>query len=359
MALEVLMPIITASGEEAVVTAWFVDEGAACSDGQLIAEVQAEKVSADVEAPGAGRVVNRVAVNDPVPQDSPICRIVESVEPTAVAATASSAAKSKASRPTAVASPAAKRVARELGVDLSAVAGSGPGGRITEADVGAAADLASPTAGRTELAGLRAVIARNMRRGHLETAPVTLTSRVDLTSAAPEQFTALLIKAVATALVDHPELNGVRDGDYFTPAPKANISVAIQTDQGLVAPVVVDPASKPVREISQEITSLAERARGSELEVSEHEGGTFTVTNLGSYGVDAFTPIINLPQVAILGAGAIRTEPVFGDDGSVIAGSRVVLSLTFDHAFVDGALAAAFLRQVAKLLAGPTFKTVL
>ncbi len=356
MALEVLMPIFTASGEEAVVTAWFVDEGAACSDGQLIAEVQVEKVSADVEAPGAGRIVNRVAVNDPIPQGSPICQIVESVEePTAVAATALSAAKPETSRPTVTASPAAKRVARELGIDLSAVAGSGPRGRITEADVGAAAELASPPTGRIELAGLRAVIARNMRRGHLETAPVTLTSRVDLTSAAQEQFTASLIKAVATALVDHPELNGVRDGDYFTPAPKANISLAIQTDRGLVAPVVVDPASKPVSEISEEITSLAERARGSELEVSEHEGGTFTVTNLGSYGVDAFTPIINLPQVAILGAGAIRTEPVFGDDGSVIAGSRVVLSLTFDHAFLDGALAAAFLRHVAELLSGPTF----
>ncbi len=356
MALEVLMPIITASGEDGVVTAWFVDEGAACSDGQLIAEVQAEKVSAEVEAPGAGRVVNRVAVNDPVPQGSPICRIVESVEePMAVAAAARSAAEPEASRPTVAASPAAKRVAKELGVDLSAVAGSGPGGRITEADVGTAAELASQPTGRTEFAGLRAVIARNLRRSHLETAPVTLTSTVDLTSAAPEQFTASLIKAVAGALIDHPELNGVRDGDYFTPAPKANISVAIQTDEGLVAPVVVDPASKPVGEISKEITSLAQRARGSELEVSDYEGGTFTVTNLGNYGVDAFTPIINLPQVAILGAGAIRTEPVFGDDGSVVAGSRVVLSLTFDHAFVDGAPAAAFLRHVAGLLARPTF----
>ncbi len=255
MALEVLMPIITASGEDGVVTAWFVDEGAACSDGQLIAEVQAEKVSAEVEAPGAGRVMNRVAVNDPVPQGSPICQIVEAVEePMAVAAAAPSAAEAEASRPTVAASPAAKRVAKELGVDLSAVAGSGPGGRITEADVGTAAELASQPTGRTELAGLRAVIARNMRRGHIETAPVTLTSMVDLTSAAPEQFTASLIKAVASALVDHPELNGVRDGDYFTPAPKANISVAIQTDKGLVAPVVVDPASKPVAEISKEIT---------------------------------------------------------------------------------------------------------
>ena len=347
------MPIITASGEEAVVTAWFVDEGEACSEGQLIAEVQAEKISAEVEAPGVGHVVNRVAVNDPVSQGSPICRIVESVEePIAVAAVARSATDPKASRPAVAASPAAKRVARELGVDPSGLAGSGPGGRITEADVRAAAERASPAAGGTELAGLRAVIARNMRRGHLETAPVTLTSTVDLTSGAPDHFTASLVKAAATALADHPDLNGVRDGNRFISAPKTIISVAVQTDEGLVAPVVADPASRTVDEINEEVNSLAQRARARELEMLDYEGGTFTVTNLGSYGVEAFTPIINLPQVAVLGAGAIRTEPVFGDDDSVIAGSRVVLSLTFDHAFVDGAPAAAFLQQVAEVLAG-------
>jgi len=347
MALEVLMPVITASGEEAVVTAWFVDEGDACSEGLLIAEVQAEKISAEVEALGAGYVVDRVAVNDPVLQGSPICRIVESVEKPAPVAGATALVAERKPSPRVVASPAAKRVARELGVDLPAVIGSGPGGRVTEADILAAAETA-PAVG----SGLRAVIGRNMLRSHAETAAVTLHSKIDLGAEVPPHITATIVKTAAETLTDHPHLNGHRDGERFDPAQVAQVAVAIQTDEGLVAPVVRDAASHSVEDVAAAIQDLAVRAANKTLTAADYEGGTFTVTNLGAYGIDGFTPIINLPQVAILGVGAIRRVPVIDGDGAVTATNQIVLSLTFDHVFVDGAHAAAFLQQVGDTLAG-------
>jgi pyruvate dehydrogenase E2 component (dihydrolipoamide acetyltransferase) len=338
MALEVLMPVITASGEEAVVTAWFVDEGNVCSEGLLIAEVQAEKISAEVAAPGAGYVVDRVAVNDPVLQGTPICRIVDSVEEPAAAV---DAVGEQETSPRVAASPAARRVARDLGVDLAAVTGSGPGGRITEADVSAAVRTA-PVAG----SGLRAVIARNMMRSHAETAAVTLHSTIDLGEEVPPHITATIVKTAAEALSDHPRLNGHRDGQGFVPVGVAQVAIAIQTDEGLVAPVVRDAASRSVEDVAGAIQDLAERAATKTLTAEDFEGGTFTVTNLGAYGIDGFTPIINLPQVAILGVGSVRRVPVIDDLGVITAGNQMVLSLTFDHAIVDGAHAAAYLQQV-------------
>jgi pyruvate dehydrogenase E2 component (dihydrolipoamide acetyltransferase) len=343
LALEVLMPVITASGEEAVVTAWFVDEGGACAEGQLLAEVQAEKVSDEVQAPGSGFVVDRVAINDPVAQGGVICRIAETVEPAEPAPKAP--AREEAAGPRVLASPSAKRVARELGVDLAAVTGTGPGGRITETDVRNVAGGASQKS-----SSLRAVIARNMRRSHAETAAVTLHSTVDLGAEAPSQLTATIVRAVAQILAHHPDLNGRREGDVFHSADKAQVSLAIQTRAGLVAPVVRDAADQTVDDIATAIQDLAQRADDGQLTAEDYEGGTFSVTNLGAYGIDGFTPIINLPEVAILGVGAMRRVPVLDDDGTVSPRYQMVLSLTFDHAFVDGAPAADFLRSVGEAL---------
>ena len=344
MAVDVLMPVVTEAGEEGVVTAWFVDDAQACKAGQLLAEVQAEKVAEEVTAPEDGFVTDRVAIGDPVPQGEPICRIVESIDAGASETTAAAPA-TPASGSGVRASPAAKRVARELGVDLTGIEGSGPEGRITEADVRGAASTE-----QEGMAGLRAVIARNMRRSHAETAPVTLFATADLGPSLPDQLTAVIVKAVAEVLVQHPELSGTRSGDAFTPAATAHISLAIQTDDGLVAPVVRDPASRSVSEIADEIASIAERARSKSLTSVDYEGGTFSVSNLGAYGVEGFTPIINLPQVAILGVGAARKAPAINDDGNVVATHQMALSLTFDHAFVDGAPAAEFLRDVRQSL---------
>ena len=345
MSVNVLMPVITHEGEDAVVTAWFVDEGGSCTEGQLLAEVQAEKVSDEVTAPGTGLVVDRVAINDPVHQGSPICRIVETAEQSPRVEPAPTAAPPRDPSTHVIASPAAKRVARELGVDLASVRGSGPGGRVTEDDVRAAATPAGET-----MVGLRAAIARNMRKSHAETAPVTLFSTATLGASKPDRLTARIVKAVAEVLVSHPHLNGRRNGDSFEPADNAQISLAIQTSAGLVAPVVRNAASRSIEDVAADIALLAERAEAKGLTADDFEGGTFSVSNLGSYGIDGFTPIINLPQVAILGVGAARAVPTVADDGSVSVGYQLALSLTFDHAFVDGAPAAEFLRQVVNAL---------
>jgi pyruvate dehydrogenase E2 component (dihydrolipoamide acetyltransferase) len=347
MALEVLMPVITAAGEEAVVTAWFVDEGDPCSEGLLIAEVQAEKVSIEVEAPASGYIVDRVAVNDPVFQGNSICRIVDSVEKPATVSAAAAADSEAMTSARVAASPAAKRAARELGVDLHGVIGSGPGGRITEADVTAAIKPAPGTG-----SGLRTVIARNMLRSHAETAAVTLHSTIDLGEETPPHITATIVKTAAETLSEHPRLNGHRDERGFAPARVAQVAVAIQTEEGLMAPVVRDAASRSIEDVADSIQDLAERAATKTLTAQDFEGGTFTVTNLGAYGIDGFTPIINLPQVAILGVGAVRRVPVIDDRGAITATNQIVLSLTFDHALVDGAHAAAFLQQVGAAMAG-------
>jgi pyruvate/2-oxoglutarate dehydrogenase complex dihydrolipoamide acyltransferase (E2) component len=334
MSMDVTMPVITGEGEDGVVTAWFVDEGQACAEGQLIAEVQAEKTADEVRAPSAGYVVDRVGINDPVPQGRPICRIVDQVTPPGPAAGdgPGSAAGAPAPPPVA-ASPAAKRLARELGVDIASVSGTGPGGRITEADVHAASAGHAPAG----MSPLRAVIARNMRRSQAETAPVTLFTTVELGSSAPANITAKVVRAAAQVLFDHPSLNGRRRDDVFTPSETAHVAVAIQTDEGLVAPVLRDPAAKSVDEVAEEIRQLAQRARDKTLVERRLRGRDLHGHQSGRYGVDGFTPIINLPQVAILGVGAIRKVPVVTADGTVAVGAQMTLSLTFDHAFVDGA----------------------
>jgi pyruvate dehydrogenase E2 component (dihydrolipoamide acetyltransferase) len=346
------MPVIAESSEDGVVTAWFVDDGSRVEEGQLIAEVQAEKVAQDVHAPGAGFIRGLVPLNDPVPQGSPIC-ILSDVSDAPLATSSApetEAVSGMAGTTRVIASPSARRVARELGVDLTTVAGTGPSGRITEADVHSVLESVAPDA--IKMVGLRAVIARNMRLSVRETAPVTLTTTADVTDMADPHITAWVVHTVARALEDHPRLNGTRDVDSFTAAEVTNIAVAIQTEEGLVAPVVRNPAISTIDDIANEIGRLADSARIGILDSTDYEGGTFTVTSLGGLGIDSFTPIINLPQVAVLGVGAARTVPRFDETGAVTPHLVMTLSLTFDHAFVDGAPAAEFLAQLVELLEG-------
>lgn len=343
MPVDVLMPVITTEGEDGVVTAWFVTEGSSVTSGQLIAEVQAEKVAGDITAPADGVVSGLVAINEPVAQGSPVCTIATATE---VSATPVETDRVRAS-------PAAKRRARELGIDLATVTATGSGGRISEADVEAAAGTTPPLdAERAQGAPsyLRTVIAERMRRSHTETAPVTLTTVADVTNSIQEHITAWVVRTTALCLADHPQLNGVRDGDRFVPAEIANITLAVQTDEGLTAPVIRNPAAMGLDDLAKTITSLAERARAKQLDAADFADGTFGVTNLGGYGIDAFTPLIDLPQIAILGVGAIRTVPAFAEDGSVVPRRVLTLSLTFDHAFIDGAPAAEFLAAVREAL---------
>jgi pyruvate dehydrogenase E2 component (dihydrolipoamide acetyltransferase) len=266
------------------------------------------------------------------------------------------------------ATPLARRMAEEEGLDLAQMEGTGPGGRITEEDVLRALEgLEAPAAALPRViayAGMRQAIGETMVESLHSMAQLTLTSQADVTSlvdlrsvlrqrwGAPISYTDLIVKAAATALHEHPLLNSTLVGNEILLREEINIGVAVALDQGLIVPVVRDADRRSLPEIHQALQDLALRAHAGTLLVDEVTGGTFTVTNLGMHGVDSFTPIINPPEVAILGVGRI-TEHLVLANGQVAARSKMALSLTIDHRIVDGAPGAAFLRTVVQFLEHP------
>ncbi len=268
------------------------------------------------------------------------------------------------------ATPVARRMAEEAGLDWQSLRGSGLGGRVTRADVESAL-AASPGVPVAEeevvetlpLAGVRGIIARRMADSARETAAVTLTAEVDATELVAVRrrlvergwavtYNDLLIYVLARALRTHPRLNASLEGDVIRAWRRIDIGLAVDTDRGLIVPVVRDADTKGLAQIATETIDLVNRTRAGTMTPDEIRGGTFTLTNLGMFGIDAFTPIINLPETAILGAGRIKERPAVVD-GQVVVRSMVWLSLTFDHRLVDGGLAARFLQQVAELIEQP------
>jgi len=287
-----------------------------------------------------------------------------------------------------VATPLARRMAEEEGLNLARVRGTGPGDRITEDDVlRALEESALPprvlvavslpegeTKGQETLvtvlpkvipfAGMRQAIAEGMMVSLHSMAQLTLTGKADVTGLvdlrdvlrqrwdARISYTDLIVKATALVLREHPILNSTLVGEEIVLQDEVNIGVAVALEEGLIVPVVRGVDRKSVLEIHREVQHLAERAREGTLAVDEVTGSTFTITNLGMYGVDAFTPIINPPEVAILGVGRI-TEELALANGQVVARSKMTLSLTIDHRIVDGAPGAAFLQTLVQFLEHP------
>ena len=283
-------------------------------------------------------------------------------------------------------------MAEEAGLDWQAIAGTGPRGQITREDVEAALEQRSggaegrrsgmsggrrPASGNHvcraaqlqlpassfQLSGIRALIAERMVAGHSRTAPVTLTSEADATAlvelrrqlaadGVAVSYNDLFLTVLAKALAEHPRLNASLDGDTVKLWPQIDIAVAVDTERGLLAPVVRGVDRKGLAQLAAETAALAERARAGKCTPDELTGSTFTLTNLGMFGIDAFTPIINLPECAILGVGRIKTQPVWAGD-HVEPRQMVWLSLTFDHRLVDGGPAARFLQRVAQLVEKP------
>jgi pyruvate dehydrogenase E2 component (dihydrolipoamide acetyltransferase) len=266
------------------------------------------------------------------------------------------------------ASPLARRMAEEEGVDLAQVQGTGPGGRIVEEDMlhileGRAAPAAAPPRA-IPFMGMRQAIAEQMVHSLQSMAQLTITAKADVTELKTTRealaarwgrkasYTDLLIKAVSVALGDHPLLGARLEGDEIVMPTEINIGVAVALEDGLIVPVMRNVDKLAVLEINDKLKDLAQRARENALEVDEVTGAAFTITNLGMYGVDAFTPIINPPEVAILGIGRIAQELAL-IDGQVMARSKMMLSLTLDHRIVDGAPGAAFLQTLVLLLEHP------
>lgn len=279
-------------------------------------------------------------------------------------------------------SPLARKIAEEKGLDLGAVTGTGPGGRIVKADVMTALERggAKPAAHVKPadelrrvrevipIRGIRQVIFERMHRSLAETAQLTISTEIDasgmmrfrqaLNRRQPEEgsqqvsYNAILVKSLAHALRDYPAMNASVVGDEMWLWDSVNVGVAVDTEQGLIVPVIRDADGKDLREIQAAMDDLIERVRNRKLIPDDLQGGTFTLTNLGFLDVDVFTPILNPPETGILGVGRIVEKPVI-EEGTVQAGQRMVLSLSFDHRIVDGAYAARFLKDVRTLLEEP------
>jgi len=280
-----------------------------------------------------------------------------------------------------VATPVARRMAEEAGLDWREVAGSGgPRGRVTRADVALALEATQPAPAAGELTpppspglneaaetiplrSVRAVIAERMAHSAATTAPVTLTAEADATAlvelrrqlardGVDVSYNDLFLYILGRALRDQPQLNASLEGDAVIAWRRIHIGLAVDTERGLLVPVVRDVDAKGLRQIAQETQALVERARAGGCTPDELRGGTFTLTNLGMFGVDAFTPIINLPECAVLGVGRIKLQPALVGD-KVVGRHMVWLSLTFDHRLVDGGPAARFLQRVVQLVERP------
>ena len=363
----------TSEAEEGFIANWFAREGAAVREGQVLGEVMAEKATLEIAAPSAG-VVRRVLIHrgDVVKPGQVVAEIAAETEAEAQVETATpetlavpAASRSEAAAPFVLASPAAKRLARDLGVDLArAVPANGE--RITEEDVrrvanaGVASSHVAPEpapsgAPGEHLAGMRKVIAERMMRSLQQSAQLTLTTEAsaDALVAASTRtgagYTALIAWAVVRALLANPAMNATLEGDVLRRSAAIHLGLAVALEDGLVVPVVRNVDSLSFDELSQRMRELTEKARAGACAPADLSGSTFSLTTLGAYEIDAFTPILNPPEVGILGIGRIR-EAIVPRDGQPAVGHIMTLSLTFDHRAVDGAPAAAFLRTVKQLV---------
>lgn len=373
MAVKVIMPKLGMAMTEGTVVKWLKPDGARVEKGERIAVVMSKKITYEVEAPASGILRHAAAEKEVKAVGEVIGYIAEPGEvipelekvPAAPPVTEAPAPSAKEI----LATPAAKRLAKEHGVDLSQVTGTGPGGRITEKDVMAFIEARKappppprPPAKVIPFIGMRQAIAERMTQSLQTMAQVTITTEIDATELVRmrEQlkgefdltYTDLVVKAAAIALKKHPLLNSTLIGEEIHLLDEIHIGVAVALESGLIVPVVRDADKKSLKEIAAETRRLAEGARAGTLTVDEVTGSTFTVTNLGMYGVDTFTPIINPPEVAILGVGRIVEKPACCQ-GQIVPRAMMYLSLTFDHRIVDGAPAAEFLRTVKELLEKP------
>ena len=249
-------------------------------------------------------------------------------------------------------------MAKELGVDWSTLQGSGRNGRIVERDVRAAVPAQS---GSVSEGTVRQTIARRLTESHIETAPVTLSTEADATDFVALRaeldvpsltYNDLFVKVTALALADHPAMNASwQDGSVHS-HEEIHIGIAVDTHAGLLVPVITNAGARDLPDLAHETSDLVQKARQGELGPEHFQGGTFTVTNLGPYGIDAFTPLINLPQCAILGVGRIVAKPAVYQ-GRIVPRDMVALSLTFDHRVVDGGPAARFLDTVRRNVERP------
>ena len=389
---EVLMPRLDPGMQSGKIVEWLKKEGDSVEKGQAIVVIEGEKTTFEVEAPESGKLSKILAsVGDDVQVSQPIAVIGEStgtvsqttttagygvqrpnVEATSTSVGPITPPSSHGER--AVASPAARRLAQEYGVDLSKVTGTGPGGRLSREDILAAAAQAKKPAQaavsvvsktrqpqimrKARLEGVRRAVAERLSFSARNVVAVTLTMSTDASKLVRLKdehhltFNSFAVKAVAKALEKHPMMNSSIESDEITTYSDINVCVAINTEQGLVAPTIFNANRKSLREINGEIEELADKAKANQLTVENLTGGTFTITNLGACDIESFAPVINPPQCGILGLGRIAYRPYAAGD-QISSRPITVLTLVFDHRVIDGLPAARFLQDVKKNLEDP------
>lgn len=430
------MPKLSDTMTEGRLAKWHIKEGDAIEMGKVIADVETDKATMEMEAFESGTVHKLVVAEGgkvplgggmvvlldkgeeaPADIDAFVAANADAAPKKAAAPAASDSKKSdgeskkafsgtlpprapSANRRAAVAtngarvkaSPLARKIAEEKGVDLGRLQGTGPGGRIVRADVesapagggsngGAPAKVVQtirPVAGpddqRIELSGMRSIIAERLLASKTQIPHFYLQIEVDaaplmafrkhINDAAEKtggvKFTVndFILKATVRAAQAVPAVNASFDGDAIVQFKHVNLSVAIAIPEGLVTPVIREAETKTLQEISAAVKDLAAKAKNKKLSPDEFAGGTITVSNLGSYGIDQFSAIINPPQAAILSVGSIRNVPVVNDKGAIVAGQRMWIGLSGDHRVVDGAVAATYLAEFRKLIENPALMVV-
>ena len=388
MAYEIVIPRLGWSMEEGIFVGWLKKDGDFVRRGEALFELEGEKALQAIESVDEG--ILRISPTGPrnggvLKVGAVVGYLVADGESMPVAATPHSPPVIEALLAPALplaprermvfSSPRARRVAGELGIDWTKLPGTGSGGRVRECDVRAAAKGSQFTG--TELGkecriphtNRRRIIAQRMVASRQQTVPVTLTTKADATNLVNlrEQFKAtgdsrwipsyqdIVSKLVAETLKEHPRLAGRWEEDAIVlPAvDELHIGIAVETEDGLVVPVIRNVVGRSLADLSEQSRRLIGQARAGTLVAADMQGSVFTITNLGAFGIDAFTPIINLPEVAILGLGSIRCEPTVLNDGQIVGRQQITLSLTFDHRIIDGAPAARFLQTLVGRIENP------
>jgi pyruvate dehydrogenase E2 component (dihydrolipoamide acetyltransferase) len=386
------MPRLSDTMEEGTILAWLKEDGDEVVAGEPVVEVESDKASqaVDAEIPGTLRIL--VAVGETVAVGVPIATIgggeAPVAEPVAVASTAATEAPPTAPAPPAAtngdvrASPVARRMARQLGLAIGDIAGTGTRGRITKADVEAAASPAPPAATpapapaadsgrgaveRIDLTRLQATVARRMVQSKAEAPEFLLTIDADMTEAVRlrgelkalagegepvPSLNDFVIRAAAAALVRHPDANAAFAGETIERYGRVNVGVAVAGEGTLLVPTVFDADRKSLGAIAADTRRLALAARDGALTPAELGGGTFTVSNLGMFGIQHFTAVINPPQAAILAVGALEVRPVW-DGEAFVPRSLLTMTLSVDHRVLYGADAARFLGAIRDGLQQP------
>jgi pyruvate dehydrogenase E2 component (dihydrolipoamide acetyltransferase) len=383
---EVVMPRLSDLMEEGTIVRWLKQDGDEVSEGEPLAEVETDKATVTFDADADGTLRILVGEGETVPIGKPIAQIGEAGAPAPAERAGNGGEKAPAERAgngRAKASPLARRIARESGVDLSQLAGSGPGGRIVSSDVTAAASpspaappspgpAARPAGNKGEVtiqqpSRIQVQIAQRMAESKATIPDFTLNTEVAMEQAvalrdqlrkagragdALPSYNDMIVKACGLALHEHPRANAAYRDGAFELYERVNVGIAVAAEDSLIVPTVFDADRKSVLEIARETRTLADRVRQRVITPAELSGATFTVSNLGMYGVASFVAIINPPQAAILAVGELRELPV-ARDGEIVPGLRMSIVLTCDHRILYGAPAAEFLARVRQLLEQP------